>query len=120
MLNVVISLASPTTTMERINGHGYISLSLKILRSNPSRQHSLLSCYLGCQEKRKDKKTRKVEVMRKWVPIPRKETGGSHPGWNEGDRLPDAEENPGSRYRQRLVGQGRLMVYSTYIRVKQE
>ena len=27
-------------------------------------------------------------------PIPRKEMGGSHPGWNQGDRPLDAEENP--------------------------
>ena len=36
------------------------------------------------------------------------------------DRPPDAEENPGSRYRQRLGGQARPRVHSRYIHVKQE
>ena len=49
---------------------------------------------------------RKREVKRKWwVRSQPQETGGSHPGWNQGDRPPDAEENLGSRYRQSLEGQ---------------
>ena len=37
----------------------------------------------------------------------RKLTGDSHPGWNQGDKPPDEEENPGRKYRQRLGGQVR-------------
>ena len=46
--------------------------------------------------------------------------GGSHPGWKQGDRPPDAEENPGSWYRQKLGGQARPRAYSRYIHVKEE
>ena len=40
--------------------------------------------------------------------------------WNQGDRPPDAEKNPGSRYRQRLVGEARLWGHSRYIHIIQE
>ena len=40
--------------------------------------------------------------------------------WNQGDSQPDAEENPGSRCRQKLGGQERLRTPSKYIHVKQE
>ena len=54
------------------------------------------------------------------LPIPRKKTGGSHPWWNRGETPPDAEESPGSRYRQRLGAQAKPRAYSRYIHVKQE
>ena len=40
--------------------------------------------------------------------------------FNEEDRPPDAEENPGNRYRLRLGGQARQRAHSRYIHVKQE
>ena len=82
----------------------FLMLVLLLLRSNPSRQHSD-TISLGCQKKRKDRKSWKGRSEEKVVsfsssPIPRKEMGARHPGWNQGDRSLDAEENPGSRYRQ--------------------
>ena len=44
----------------------------------------------------------------------------SHPGWNQGERPPDAENHPGSRYHQKLGGQGRPWAHSRYIHVKQK
>ena len=52
--------------------------------------------------------------------IPRKETEGSNPGWNQGDKPSDGEENPGSRSRQRLGEKPRPPAHSIYIHVKQE
>ena len=46
--------------------------------------------------------------------------GGINLGWNHGDRLLDAEEKPGSRYRQSLGGQARPQAPSRYVHVKQE
>ena len=40
--------------------------------------------------------------------------------WNQWDRSPDAEKNPGSRYRQSLGEHARLWAHSKYIHVKQE
>ena len=40
--------------------------------------------------------------------------------FNQGYRLPDAEENPGSGYRQRLGGEARPRAHTRYIHVKQE
>ena len=40
--------------------------------------------------------------------------------FNQVDRLPDAEENPGSRYRQIPEGQARPRARFRYIHVKQE
>ena len=39
--------------------------------------------------------------------------------FKQGDRPPNAKENPGSPYRQRLGGQARPRAYSRYIHVKQ-
>ena len=50
---------------------------------------------MGAQEKRTDSKTRKSRRERKVVGFSsasHKDTGGSHPGWNKGDRPPSAEE----------------------------
>ena len=51
--------------------------------------------------------TRQISANREyWVlaklPIPRKEARGSHPGWKQGDRPPDVEDNPGSQYPQKV------------------
>ena len=42
--------------------------------------------------------------------------GGSQPGWIQGDRPPDVEENPESRYCQRLGGQVRLCAFQIHSR----
>ena len=82
----------------------------------------------GGQEKRKDRKTGKSRKEEKVMgftlslPIPRMEIGGSHPGWNQGLRVPDVKEKQGSRYRRKVGGHGRsrARVYSRYIHVTQE
>ena len=96
---------------------------LLLLKSNHSRHHSRVLYHWEGQEKRKDRQSRKSEEKVMFylsLPIPRKETGDSHQWWNQGVRPPDAEENPGSRYRQRLEGQARPRLHSRYIHVKQE
>ena len=72
------------------------------------------------QKKRKDSKTQKSGGFYLSLPIPSKEMGAIHPGWNQGDKLPDAEENPGSWYHQRLGGQARPPLPSRYNPIKQE
>ena len=95
-----------------------------LLMSKPSRQHSKLS--LGGQEKRKERKLRKSRSEEKMVGYSSaspQENGRQSPRvepFNQGDRPPDAEENPGSPYNQRLGGQTRPGTRSKYINVKQE
>ena len=71
--------------------------------SNPSRQHSNQWYYMAGRVRRRGKQG-KVGVKRKWwvllsFPNPKKEIGGSHPGWNQGDRPPNVKGNPGRLYR---------------------
>ena len=78
-------------------------------------------------EKRKGRKTQKSRNQEKVVgfssaslfPTRKWESPVVKP-FNREDRPPDAEENPGSRYHQRLGGQERAWTYSRYIHVKQE
>ena len=77
--------------------------TLLLLRSNPSRCHSKV-LYRGSQEKRKDKKTWKIWSEQKGVGFSSVSLFPGKKPFNQGDRPPDAEENPGSWYRQRLGG----------------
>ena len=69
----------------------------------------------------------KVGLKRKWVlgqpPFSPQGNGRQSPSVEpvkQGDRSPDSEKNPESRYRQRVEGQARPEVHSRYIHVKQE
>ena len=79
---------------------------------------------LGGQEKRKDRKIWKSRSEEKVVGFssaslfPRRKWEAVTQGGTRGDRPPDAEENPGSRYCQRLEGQTIPRAYSRYIYVK--
>ena len=83
---------------------------------------------LGGREKSKDRKTRKSRSKERAMDFSsdslfprRKQDAFTQGGTIEpGDRTPEAEENPGSRYWQRLGRQVRPRVHSRYINVKQE
>ena len=45
---------------------------------------------LGVRRRGKTGKLEKVGELS--LPTPYKETGGNHPGWNQGDRPPDVDE----------------------------
>ena len=79
---------------------------------------------LGAQEKRKDKKTQKVGGKRKWRVIAKPPYSRKREAvifrvepFNQGDRPPNVEENPGNRYRQMLKGQARPRAHSRYIHI---
>ena len=75
---------------------------------------------LGEEERQETRKSKSKEKL--WVlaqpPYSLQENRRQLPRvepWNQGDRLPVAEENPGSRYGQRLGVQARLWAHSRYI-----
>ena len=82
---------------------------LLLLRSNPTRQHSKVP-NIAEGQKRKDWKTRKSRHGEKVVGfslaslLPARKREADTQGGTK-DRPPDAEENPGSRYHQKLGGQ---------------
>ena len=96
--------------------------------SNPSRQHSKVLYRWGYRRRGKMGNNGKVGMKRKWwvlaqLPYAPKGNRRQSPKvepFNQGDRLPDAEENLGSQYHQRLGGQVRLQAHSRYIYIKQE
>ena len=78
---------------------------------------------VGGQEKREDRKTGKNRSEEKVVGV----TSASLFAAKEREAVSqggimgiDAEEEPGSRYRQRLEGQARPQVYFRYTKLKQE
>ena len=91
-----------------------LRLLLSSLRSNPSRHQSKVLYRSDVRRRRKTGKYRIVRVKETGMQSPRMET------WNQGDRPPDAEENPGTRYLQRLEGIARPRVHSRYIHGKQD
>ena len=116
----------PRTIEPRLPPYIYINILL-LLRSSPSRQQSNVLCHWMVR-RRKTGKHGKLRVKRKWwvlaqPPYSPQENGRQLP-WvepcNQGDKLPDAEENARSRHRQRLGGQARPRAHSRYIHVKQE
>ena len=86
-----------------------------LLMSNPIRQHSNLLYSWEVMRRGNIGKHRKVGVQRKWrvlaqPPYSMQGNGRQSPRaepFKMGDRPPDAEENQGSQYRQRLLGQAR-------------
>ena len=94
----------------------YYLLLLLLLLCNPSRQHSEVLYRWGIRRRGKIGKHGKVEVKKKWwapaqPPYSSQGNGGSHQSGNHRDRPADAENNPGSRYRQRMGdkrGRGRI------------
>ena len=83
-------------------------------------------CVCVCVEQEEKQKQGKVVVKRKWwvlaqSPYSLQGNWKQSPGWKwKGDRSPYAEDNPGSRYRQRLGLQAVARAHSRYIHVKQE
>ena len=78
---------------------------------------------LGVRRRGKTGKNGKIGVKRKWwviaqPPYSSQGNGRQSPGWNQGDRTPDTEENPGSHYRQKMGVQARPRAHSRYIHVK--
>ena len=105
-------------TLLNINYYHYLLLSLL----GQAEIKGIITQGGGVRRRGKTGRYGKVGVKRKrWIlAIPSKETRGSHPGWNHGNRPPEVEENPGSMYCQMLRRQARPLAHSRYIRGKQE
>ena len=101
---------------------------LLLLLSNPSRKHSKVLYRWGVRRRGKTGNHGKEAVKRKWWVLTQNHYSPQGNGrqspkvepFKKLDIPPDAEENPGSRDRQRLGGQARTRAYSRYIHVKQE
>ena len=114
--------------LEGKNSFTALLLLLLLLRSNSSEQHSKVLYRWGGRRRRKRRKHGKVRAKIKWWVLAQPHYSPQGNGRllprgepkNQGDRPHDAEENPGSRYRQRLGAQARPRAHSRYIHVKQE
>ena len=79
----------------------------------------------GEEERPKTRKIRNEEKVVGWssafpFPARKQETVIQGETMEPGDRPPDAEETPGSRFRQRLGGKAKQRAHSRCIHVKQE